>query len=286
MSNPSARESSTHASYSRNLIGVLLNSSVTITAGTQDLYGRQNNSTQINISYPGTPFYLTPYPPAAFGSLIYPKNSSFEQSQYARNFTSKVNYENYTQGTTPIKGTYNEEFLGHISISAGEITFFGNVTASLTWGRGDQGLANATEKTSYLLNGKPYAQTSAKSSYVSTLINGVYLLSNETVETETFFADGSHRTSQITILYQRDDHGTQTGKSGVGTVWGTDVIGERSVDYTGSIALSYINPYGVYIKSGYYETRNATSELLTRVPFEVLFIDDSGMRIELYNIEE
>ena len=31
--------------------------------------------------------------------------------------------------------------------------------------------------------------------------------------TKTFFADGSQRTSEITILYQRDDHGTKREKA-------------------------------------------------------------------------
>jgi hypothetical protein len=253
----------------------------TLTTNTQneDTYGKLANTTTRAISYSSSgSFYLSPNPPAANGSLVYPSSSSFEQSQFFRNFTSTVTYDNYTPGYTPTNGTYNEEFLGHIATSAGEITFSGNVTAPLTWAF-DQAFVNRTEKTSYFLNGKPYAETSLTTTWESNYINGAYRTMRENDITETFFADGSQRTSQITILYQRDENGTITGKSGTGTILGTDSIGGQSVNYTGTINIAYVrNQAGAWLKTGYYENRTAALGLLKREPFEVLFIEDSQMR--------
>ena len=141
----------------------------------EDIYGRLTNTTTREISYsPSGSFYLDPNPPAANGSLVYPSYSSFEQSQFFRNFTSSAKYTNYTTENPYPHGTYNEDFFGHITTSAGEITFSGNVTAPLIWLGSNQAFANRTEKTSYFLNGKPYAETTLTTTWISIIINGAY----------------------------------------------------------------------------------------------------------------
>lgn len=259
--------------------GVLINSTVITIEQINDHYGRQINTTTTTISFHSTTFFLSPNGLASYGSLFYPNTSSFEQSQFARNFTSTVNYENYTAGSTPNNGSYNEEFSGHIATSAGEITFFGNATASLALLGGVQSYTSYLVKTSYFLNGEPYAETSVTSSYKSSYIVTEYRLIEETVETKTFFADGSQRTSNIVISYTYNETGGFcTGKSGSGTVWGTDLVGGKIVNYNGSISLAFGGFNSAGQKTGYYENRNTTVGLLKRVPFEVFFIDDSFMR--------
>ncbi len=170
-------------------------------------------------------------------------------------------------------------FFGRITTSAGEITFLGNATAPLTFRDGKQAFVSRTEKTSYFLDGRPYVETSLTIIGESSEILGEYRLMKETDKTDTFFADGSQRTSQITIVYQRDEHATCTGKSGSGTVFGTDLVEGRLVSYDGTIGLNYIFGLGgIWHKAAYYENRAAASRLIERVPFEVMFIDDPLMR--------
>jgi hypothetical protein len=277
--NPRPSNQTQNITYIYNNIGVLINKTAITNIQSEDICGKLANITTIGVGYSmSAPFYLSPYPPAAYGSLVYSASSSFEQSQFFRNFTSTVKYDNYTPGILYPMGTYNEDFFGQIPTSAGEITFTGNVTAPLTWLKYDQAFGNRTEKTSYFLNGKSYAETTLTTTWITLLINGAYRLMNESDVTETFFADGSQRSSQITVLYQRDENGTITGISGTGTVLGMDQIRGQSVDYTGVITIPYLQNQGGWIKTGYYETRTAAAGLLTRVPFEVLFIDDPLMR--------
>jgi hypothetical protein len=278
--NPRPSNQTQNINYTYNPIGVLINKTETTNIQSQDTYGKLANTTTIGVGYSmSAPFYLDPYPPAAYGSLVYPASSSFEQSQFFRNFTSTATYTNYTTENPYPLGTYNEDFFGHITTSAGGITFTGNVTAPLTWLNGNQAFGNRTEKTSYFLNGKSYAETTLTTTWNSISINGADRLMNERDVAETFFADGSQRTSEIIIAYQRDVYGAITGISGAGTVVGVDVIEGLSVNYAGTINVTYVfNQHWAWIKTGYYETRTAASGLLKRVPFEVLFIDDPLMR--------
>jgi hypothetical protein len=261
--------------------GTLVNRTVTTKDQSIDTYGKQANTTKTLIGFfpSASTLFLSPNSLAAWGSTVYPATATFGQSQFARNFTSTVNYENYTQGTTPGNGTYKEEFFGHFATSMGEITFVGNATAPLSFRLSDQVWSNRVEKTSYLLNGKPYAETSVATSVESSYISGGYRLMKESIETVTSFADGSQRTSQITILYQRNQNGVCSGKNGSGTIWGSYIIDGRSLNYTGSIILSYrFNERSGWEKASYSETKTVNSGLLVCVPFEVLFIDDPGIR--------
>ena len=261
-----------HTEYLPN--GAFYYRTITTSYQGEDSYGRLTNTTKTTISYsPSGTFYLSPNPPTAYGSLLYPASSSIEQSQFARNFTSITTYNNYSPPNTPGEGTYKEEFSGHITTSVGEITFVGNVTAPLTWDI-NQAFVNRTEKTSYSLNGKPYAETTLTTTWESSYINGAYRITRENDVTETYFADGDYRKSQITTSYQRDENGTITGKSSTGTVSGIDQIGTQSINYTGAINITFSsNQAGAWIKTSYHENRTAVSRL-QRVPFEALFIED------------
>jgi ABC-type transport system involved in cytochrome bd biosynthesis fused ATPase/permease subunit len=95
--------------------------------------------------------------------------------------------------------------------------------------------------------------------------------------TKTTYANGSQRNSDITILWQREQNGIISGKSGSGVVTGSELINGKLINYTGSITVDYSfdsNLWGGWYKSGYNESRVAESLLPKRLPFEVIFIDD------------
>jgi hypothetical protein len=243
----------------------------------EDIYGREQNMTiAIPSAYYGGS--LKPESVVASGTLIYPAGAETEQSWFARTIKVTVSYQ-YDNGVLK-GGSGNEEFSGHISASAGDITYSGGATASFTVKDGQLLWAERVEKASYFFEDRLYAETVTSVTPQAQYLGGAWITVSETYKTITTYADGSQRESEIVILSQRDEHGVLTGKSGGGVVTGTEVINGKSVKYDGSITISYgfVPQRWGWIRFGYSEKRSAETKLPERLPFEVISIDDDALR--------
>ena len=244
----------------------------------EDIYGRVHNETSI-ILYQWIGGSVKPVSAVAQGTFTYPAGTVFEQNGFARSLEITQSYEYDSNGR--LKGSSsNEEFYGHISTTAGIITYSGSATASITVRDGQPVMTESTETTNYYYNGKYYAETLVVNTFQYEYLGGKWTNVRVTVKTTTNYADGSERESVIVILWQRQEGGVTTGKSGSGTITGTEVMNGKTVSYTGSVTLDYVfdvdeSGEGIgWYKSGYSETMSAEAELPKRLPFEVIFIDD------------
>ena len=239
----------------------------------EDIYGRQQDTTvQSPSSWRGS--RVKPDSTAASGTISYPAGMPFEQSVFARRFEAMVHSEYNEQGQ--LKGASgSDEFSGHISTPAGKIAYSGSVAASLTVQNGELVWTERTEKTSYSYVDKPYAETVTVVIPESKYLGGRLVVVRETVRTITTYSDGSRRESEIVILWQRNEAGVTTGKSGSGTVTGGDAMNGRQANYTGSISIDYSFDSRIgWYKVGYSEKLAAKGGLSKRLPFEAIFVDD------------
>jgi hypothetical protein len=243
----------------------------------EDIYGREQNMT---IAIPSAHYggSVKPESVVASGTITYPAAAGIAQSWFARTIKVTVSYQ-YDNGVLK-GGSGNEEFSGHISASAGDITYSGGATANFTVKDGQLLWAERVEKTSYFFKDRLYAETVTSVTPLAEYLGGRWITTSETYKTATTYADGSRRESEIVILSQHNEGGVSTGKSGSGVVTGTEVINGKSVEYNGSITISYgfIPQRWGWIKVSYSEKRSAETKLPERLPFEVISIDDDALR--------
>ena len=92
--NPQPLVESLSSKSIRNDYGGLINNTETKERRFGDTYGKLSDIIIISNSFSsGSLPFLTPNPPAAWGSLVYPASSSFEQSKFSRNFTQTCNIQ-------------------------------------------------------------------------------------------------------------------------------------------------------------------------------------------------
>jgi hypothetical protein len=243
----------------------------------EDIYGRGQNTT-VGIISTRHGSKLGPDSVIGSGTFNYPSLAEFEQSWFAREFkitvTCEYNSEGQLQG-----GVGSETFSGHIMTSSGEITFEGEATGTFAIRNGQLGWTGRTERTNYDFNGKPYAETVTTVSPESEYLGGKWHTVGEAIKTSTNYADGSQRESECIITWNRNEYGVCTGKSGSGTVSGTEILNGQPIDYAGSVTISYgFNSKLGWFKQGYTESRTAQAGLPKRLPFEVIYIDDLYLR--------
>ena len=268
----------THVEGSYNPFGTQTGGRETKQRKGEDIYGRQQDTTiQTPSSWRGSS--VKPDSTIASGTFSYPAGVPFEQSAFGRSLKATIHPE-YNEAGQLTGGSGSEEFSGHLSSSAGKILYSGNVVANFTVQNGELAWTERTEKTSYSYDGKPYAETVAVVTPESKYLGGRFVVVRETLKTTTSYSDGSRRESEIVILWQRNESGVATGKSGSGTVIGNEVIKGKPVNYTGSIGIDYgfDSRIGWY-KVGYSEKRSAKTALPTHLPFEVVFVDDPYLSV-------
>jgi len=238
-----------------------------------DIYGREQNVTI------GTPLVrrgarIKPESLAAGGRFTFPPGAALEDTLFVRDFRVAIVYE-YDEHGRLESGSGKEEFSGHILTSSGKIDYSGEATATFTSEAGQLLWTKRLEETTYYAGDELYAKTVSVITPQSEYLGGRFVTVRESVETTTTCADGAERRSAISIVWDRNEHGVTTGKSGGGTVSGTDLVRGRSVDYEGSITIDYgfDSQIGWY-KTGYGEARTAKADLPKHLPFEVIFIDD------------
>ena len=212
---------------------------------------------------------------AASGTFVYPPMTTSDQSSFTRTLKVTVHYEYDDQGELT-GGTGNEEFSGSIP---GGITYWGSATGTFAAQYGELVWTERVEETDYYLYGVPYAETVTVVTPESEYLGGKLVVVQESVDTVTTYSDGSHRESEIVVLWQRDENGVCTGKSGSGVVSGAETVNGVSVDYTGSITLDYRFDSRIgWHKGGYSEERSAGTALPQRLPLEAIFVDDPYLR--------
>lgn len=201
---------------------------------------------------------------------------------FSRKSTLEVNYERDEKGILT-GGSGSEVFSGSLP---GGITYSGNST--VTWAVWTERVPEAilvwtkrVEQTIYYKDGKHYAQTITVTVPASEYWAGKIRLVRETERMTTTYADGSRRESEIVILYDWDPVGN-VRKSGSGTVTGTEIVNGLPVKYTGLINITYPDPGYGWQKRSYDEKRSAAVSLLERLPFEVIFSNDHGLRRGFY----
>ena len=257
-----------------NQYGILVRIDEVTTAKGVDTYGREQDLTTDSL-YLWLGGKVRPDSSLRTGTFVYPAGMQFDQSQYSRSINSTITYQYDSMGNLT-GGSYSENFSGQISFQTGKFTYSGNVTATPEIKDGQLLFKQQVETTDYYDGGKLYAETERIISGNSQYFGGKWVTVSENHVTKTTYANGSQRNSDINILWQRDQYGINTGKSGSGVVTGSEIINGKPVNYTGSITVDYDfhSNLGWY-KSGYYESRVAESSLPKRLPFEViLFIDD------------
>lgn len=242
----------------------------------EDIYGREQDMTiRTPLSWHGS---VMPDSVAASGTITYPTEVGVEQSWFTRSFNVTVIYEYNDKGEFK-GGSGKESFSGHILTTAGEITYSGSATGTFTALYGKLHWTNRIEETKYNAGDKPYAETVTEIIPESQMLGGSLLTIRERAKTTTTYADGSRRESDVVILWPRNENGVLTGKSGSGVVTGTEIINGKPISYTGSVTIDYgFASREGWHKVGYNEKRFADTGLPNRLPFEVIFIDDSYMR--------
>ena len=242
----------------------------------EDIYGRKQNMTiSVLSSWRGT---VKPDSIIASGTFTYPANVEFEQGLFALNLEVTVDCEYNDKGQL-LGGSGKEDFFGHILTSSGKIAYRGNVTATFETLYGEIVWTDRTEKTEYYYDNKLYAQTVTITIPQSKYLGGKLVTIQEIVRTNTTFADGSHRESEIVISWQRSEYGVATGISASGTVTGTEIINGSQIDYSGAISLDYGFDSRVgWHKIGYNERKTSNTRLPKRLPFESIFVDDPYLR--------
>lgn len=242
----------------------------------EDIYGREQDVTVVvPSSWRGG---LKPDSVVAYGTITYPSGVNFEQSWFAQSLRVTVNCEYDDKGYLK-GGSGNQEFSGHLSTSAGTITYSGNATGTFTALYGQLGWTKRVQKTNYYGDNKPYAETVTITTAESKYLGGRLVVVREIEKTTTTYADGSQRESEVDILYQRNEHGVLSGKSASGVVTGAEVTNGKPVSYAGSIAMDYGFDSSIgWHKVAYSEKRPAADRLPERLPFEVIFIDDFYFR--------
>lgn len=260
-----------HKGYSP--VGVPVEGSETTGLRGEDIYGRELDIETAKLS--GWHAQLKPDSVVASGIIVYPPTTKSEQSSFTRTLKVTVHYEYDNQGRLT-GGTGSEEFVG---IIPGGIAYSGTATGTFAARHGDLVWTERVEKTSYYVGDAPYAEAVTVITPESQYLGGEERVVRETVKTTTAYADGGRRESEIVILWQRDEHGVCTGKSGSGVVSGTEIIDGQSVDYAGSITIDYgFDSHIGWYKTGYGEKRSAEAQLPKRLPLEVIFIDDPYLR--------
>ena len=256
-----------------NKYGMLVGKYEETTAIGEDIYGREQNLIYKK-PYVFTGGSVKLYQIVRAGTIIYPAGMQFEQGQYSRSINSTTTYQ-YDSGGSLTGGSYSENFSGQISFPTGKFTYLGDVTATPETKDGQLFFKQQVETTDYYDGNKFYAETERIINGSLQYLGGKWVTVSENHVTKTTYANGSQRNSNITILWQRDQNGVTSGKSGSGVVTGSESIYGKLINYTGSITVDYSfdSKLGWY-KSGYYESRVAESLLPKRLPFEVIFIDD------------
>lgn len=194
---------------------------------------------------------------------------------FARTSTASISYT-YTEDGFLMGGSGSEKFSGSLP---GGLTYSGS--SNVTYGAGGGTLAweKRVEQASYYKDDKFYAETITVVVPESKYISGRLKPVRETERTTTTYAAGSRRESEIVILYNYDSSGN-VRKRGNGTLTGTEIIYGLPVNYTGTITITYPGPGmgGGDYKLNYEEKRSAMVSLPKRLPFEVIFSDDYGLR--------
>ena len=214
--------------------GVLENSTdVELRHGT-DVYGRAQNRTiaTLSIWHGGS---VKPDSETAEGTIVYPATAD---SLFTRSVSVNLTWE-YDSNGRLWGGTGAEESSGHISTSGSGLTFSGSASGSFLIMSGKLACTQRVEQTDYYYEGKLYANVTTVITPQSQWFGGVLSIVRETCKTTTTYADGGQRESDIVVLWQRNENGSLTGKSGSGSVTGTEIINGRPVSYTGVITLSY-----------------------------------------------
>jgi hypothetical protein len=242
----------------------------------EDFYGREQDMTiRTPLSWHGS---VQPDSVAASGTITYPTAVGVEQSWFTRSLNVTVFYEYNDKGEF-MGGSGKESFSGHILTNTGKITYSGSATGNFTVLYGKLLWTHRIEETKYNDGDKPYAETVMVIFPESQMLAGSLLTIREHAKTTTTYADGSRRESDVVILWPRNENGVLIGKSGSGVVNGTEVINGKPISYTGSVTIDYgFTSKEGWHKVGYNEKRLADIGLPNRLPFEVIFIDDSYMR--------
>ena len=239
-----------------------------------DVYGREQDVTIGMLS--GLLGRLKPDSLVAQGTFTYPAEAGPADALFTRILTVTISCDYNEKGQLQ-SGSGHERVSGQIATTAGQIPYSGNATGGLTVRNGQFIWTERSEETRY--GDGAYAKTVAVITGQTEYLGGQWRQVSETTRTSTTYADGSQRESEIVILWQRNEHGVVTGKSGSGTVSGTEVVGGRPVEYSGWITVDYaFDSRRGWYKAGYSETRSANGGLPKRLPFEVLFVDDPYLR--------
>lgn len=250
--------------------GVLIGQKTKIVTKGEDIYGRQQDLVT-NINYT---LGLKPVSWERAGTIIFPAGAQLEQSLSSITLDEKVSYQYNTNGQLQ-GGTYNAEISGHISTSSNKATYSGSVTGTPVVKNGQLLLETYTETIEYYSGDTLYAKTDRVISGASELLGGKWVTVRQNHETVTTYSSGSQRKSEIEILWPRDQNGVLTGKSGNGTVTGSEFINGQSVTYTGTVAVDYaFDQKRGWYKNGYIENRLADTALPKRLPFEIILVDD------------
>jgi hypothetical protein len=243
----------------------------------EDFYGREQHMTIGVLSgWHGT---VKPDTVVCDGTLLYPQGSEIDEGLFARRISVSVVF-NYDENGKLKGGSGKEEFSGRVKTSDGVLQYQGDGTGTFIVQDGQLAWTQRTEITTYTYNDKPYAQTVTVITPESEYLGGRWVTVREVYLTETTYENGSQRQSEIQVITERNQFGTITGKSGNGTVTGTELVNGSFVDYTGHITLEYMFDSGRYgwMKASYHEQRSATLTLPEWLPFEVITIDDSDFR--------
>jgi hypothetical protein len=257
--------------------GNLVGKNVQIHKKGEDIYGREQDiNTQINYKFIGG--NVKPDVLIRNGTIVYPPEEGLVQRAYSitlnEEITFKYNDIGHLEG-----GSYSEEFYGHVSTNSSIIEFSGSAFETLVGRNGVLLFTERTEKTTYYKDDKMYAETETVITPESEYLGGTWLTTSESYEIVTDYADNTERITNLVILWNRNEYGITTGKSGNGLSNGTEIINEKEISYSGSIDIHYgfDGKIGWY-KNGYDEERTDDYALAQRLPFEIIFIDDYDLR--------
>lgn len=242
----------------------------------EDIYGRVQNVTISTIAvWHGS---AKPDTLAAAGTFRYPATGGDENVSFTRSFNLTIT-GTYDASGRLTGGRGSERYSGELLTADGAITYAGTATGSFAVNDGALVWTERAEKTSYSYHGEPYAETAAVIRPESAYLGGGDVKVRETVSTTTTYADGSFRESDLVLVWQRNSAGVTSGRSGSGTVRGTELVNGTAVEYTGTISLDYgFDTRLGWFKSGYHEARSAERALPKRLPFEVVYNDDLYLR--------